>query len=157
VALRKGSEFTLQQEAFIAALVSTGDKPYAARQAGYKNLNRAYDQPDHVIAEIDRRCRKLIVADLIPLGLWRVEKALKDEKTPFKEVAPVLKVLFGERSKDSAGLEKEPHEMSAAELGASIAELRVKEQALMRLAADKARPVLELEAIEDDRADSVFG
>jgi hypothetical protein len=128
------------------ALVTTGDKVYAARVAGYKSAKAGWDMPAHVIAEIDRRCRKMIVADLIPLGLWRVERALRDESTPLKEIAPVLKVLFGERSKDGAVGAKEPHEMTSAELAASIAELQVKEQALMRLAADKANPVLELEA-----------
>lgn len=149
----KSGRKTAQEAAFIGFAALSGDPVYAAQRAGYAHPSaRAFDKMGSpVIAEAVRKAQiARLNNDLLPKSLDLLERVILDDteatRNRITAAQTVLKYSLG--GKDGAD-DKDPHEMTPAELQARIDTLR-------RAAADKARPVIEGQAIEGPDPD-VFG
>ena len=152
----KGGKLTPQEAQFIGHLAATGDATYAAKMARYSQPAVQGWQKAHnpAIAEHVRKAQVArLTNDLLPKSLDLLDVFLTDEKRADRvrlaAAQTVLKYTLG-ASED--GTEKDPAEMSAAEIQARIDQLR-------RAAADRARPVIEGTAGTIDTApeNDVFG
>ena len=148
----KGGKLTPQEAQFIGHLAATGDPTYAAKMAHYSQPAVQGWQKAHNPA-IAEHVRKAQIArlnnDLLPKSLDLLQAVLLNEKEATRNritaAQTVLKYSLGGRE---GGEDKDPSEMTPAEIQARIDHLR-------RLAADKARPVLEGKA--DAPEGDVFG
>jgi len=123
---------------------ATGDLTYSSAKAGFASPSgggNALARPE-VAAEIQRLQLARIQNEVLPLAVSRHLALLKDTEVGGQTLNRAIEMAYkyglgGDR--DGAG--KEAHEMTAAELAEAIATLR-------RAAADKAKPVIELQANE---------
>lgn len=142
---QKGA-FTPREKLFMGRYVATGDLIYASEKAGFASSSggaNALARPA-VAAEIQRLQLARIQNEVLPLAVSRHLALLKDTEVGGQTLNRAIEMAYkyglgGDR--DGAG--KEAHEMTAAELAEAIATLR-------RAAADKAKPVLELEAVSSE-------
>jgi phage terminase small subunit len=143
----KTGALTRQEAAFAGYFAHTGDDVYAAKMAGYSHPHQraAAKRADPVMAEVVRKEQaRRLNTELLPLSLNLLEKVLTDEQEATRNritaAQTVLKYSLG-LTGDGADA-KEPHEMTTDELQARI-------DALRRVQADKARPVIDAEPVQD--------
>lgn len=148
----KDGSLTPQEAMFTGYMAQTGDARYSAARAGYSKPEidgwKKASNPA-LIPHVRKAQLARLNNDLLPKSLDLLEHVLMDDKESTRNritaAQTVLKYSLGQ----SEGAEsKEPHEMTPAELQARI-------DALRRAMADKARPVIEGEAIPPDS--DVFG
>ena len=150
----KTGRLTPMERKFIEVYAMTQDATYAATKAGYKTP-QVLGYQKIANPEISQATKRVQAArlnnELLPVALNLIHTFLTDEtrndRVRLTAAQTVLKYTFGLNADGSDA--KEPHEMTQAELQARIDTLR-------RAAADKARPVLEGQAIEGPDSD-VFG
>lgn len=93
--------------------------------------------------EIARKHQEMLFQDILPLAVAAHKRILTDPKAPAGAVVQAVKLAYDRTlGSEEAGVGKEPHEMTPEELGEAIA-------TLSRIAADRARPVVTLEANEE--------
>lgn len=148
----KGGKLTPQERTFAKHLGATGDATYAATKAGYSHPGVQGSQVSGrpaVAAEAQRHALAQIQNQVLPLAVSRHIALLTDKKTkgPTLTKAIDLAYKYGLNA-ENAAKPKEAHEMTAEELALAI-------DALQRAAADRAKPVIDLEANAGEAA-SVF-
>lgn len=148
----KNGNLTPQERAFAQHYAKTGDAEYAAAKAGYSprslrqaahaNLN---DETVMARAREHIRSRTLARAENMPDTLGDIAE---DAKQPAgARVSAADKLLSHARAFLADGATaKDPSEMSAAEIAQRLSALRLETAALANVAADRARPVVEIEA-----------
>lgn len=155
---RKSGKTTPNEKAFIDHMAVTGDRMYAAEKAGYADpasgASRALQRPA-IQDGIRREQLARLNNELLPLAISTLADILTSktatERGKLTATAQVLKHTVG--ANIEAGEGKEPHEMSASELQQRI-------DALRREASERARPVIEGEAVALDEptpGGGVFG
>lgn len=143
----KAGRATPQERVFVERFAATGDKAYAAEKAGYAHpliaAHKALARPGNQ-SEIARLQLERLFSVILPLAIEQHESALRDPGTPAGAKAQLIKLAYDRTlGADDKAAEKEPHEMTAEEIDARIAKLR-------QAAADRAKPVLELEAVKPE-------
>lgn len=138
---------TDKEARFVGHLAHTGNATYAAKMAGYAHASQkgALKSHDPALAEAVRKEQaRRLSGELLPLALNLLEKVLTDEQEATRNritaAQTVLKYSLG-LTGDRADA-KEPHEMTTDELQARI-------DALRRVQADKAKPVIDAEPVQD--------
>jgi hypothetical protein len=152
----KGGGLTAQERVVVERFAATGDKGYAMEKAGYAhvgaNTARVFNRPA-VQESIKRQQLARLNNELLPLALDTISTILSNAKaTDSNKLTAAGLVMKYSVGASGEGEAKEPHEMSAEELQAQIARLRNE-------AAERARPVLDVEAStigESDSQSSVF-
>lgn len=150
---RKDGRLTPQERVFSRAVAETQSPQFAAHKAGYRGVSAPANVMARpaVQAEIARIQTERLFSEALPLAVNAVVSILQSETAPAGSRVQAAKLVFDRTlGTDEAGKRKEPHEMSPEELAAAIAELK-------RLAADRAKPMLEAEAIEEEPEEDVFG
>lgn len=138
----KGGKLTPQERTFAKHLGATGDKTYAATKAGYSVPGvqgfQVAARPA-VAEEAQRQALARLHNEVLPLAVERHLALLTDKRTkgPTLTKAIDLAYKYGLNA-EHAAKSKEPHEMSAEELATAI-------DALKRAAADRARPIIDVE------------
>jgi hypothetical protein len=151
---RKGGKLTAGERSIAQSYAVTGDKAFAAVKAGLSvragTVDKALQRPA-VQAEIARIQQEKLFNDVLPLAVAVHEAILRDPKAPAGARVQAVKLAYDRTlGRDEAFKGKDPHEMTPDELAKAIDELK-------RAAADKARPVLELEVVDDEPGEDVFG
>lgn len=149
----QNGKLTAKEALFVGHMAASGNAQYAAKMAGYSQpaVEGWKKSQDPVIAEATRKAQVVrLNNDLLPKSLDLLEKVILDDKEATRNritaAQTVLKYSLGQ----SEGADsKEPHEMTPQELQARIDSLR-------RAMADKARPVIEGQAVEQGPDASVF-
>lgn len=143
----KTGGLTDREARFVGHLADSGNATYAARMAGYAHPSKiaAARASDPALAEAVRKAQaRRLSGELLPLALNLLEHVLKDDQEATRNritaAQTVLKYSLG-LTGDGADA-KEPHEMTTDELQARI-------DALRRIQADKAKPVLDAEPVQD--------
>lgn len=139
----KGGKMTPQEKAFAASYAETGNSRYAATKAGYSSpdqrASQALQRPA-VQAEIARRQQELLFSQVLPLAVQVHLKILADEKAPAGARVQAVKLAYDRTlGLNEAMGGKEAHEMTAEEIAKAIEQLQ-------RVAAERARPVMDLQA-----------
>ena len=139
---KKGGKLTPQERSFAKHYASTGDATFSAKKAGYGTpTSRGSEllQRPAVAAEAQRISLARLQNEVLPLAIERHLSLLTDKKTngPALSKAIELAYKYGFNS-DSVAKDKQPHEMTGEELAEAIAALR-------RAAADKAKPIIDVE------------
>lgn len=124
----KGGRFTPMESAFIGVMARTGDAVYSATKVGMKHPKisgyRMANRPA-VKAAILREAEEALFVELLPLALTAHKQLLTDKAVPAGARVQAVKLTYdrtlGDGSEDQA--EREPSEMTAAELQRSIAHL----------------------------------
>lgn len=150
----KGGKLTAQERVVAERFAATGDKSYAMEKAGYAhvgaNTARVFNRPA-VQESIKRQQLARLNNELLPLALDTIETILTNPKATDsnKNTAAglVMKYSVGSAGEGEA---KEPHEMSADELQAQIARLRAE-------AAERAKPVIDVEPMTLDKTEGHSG
>jgi len=133
----KNGRLTNNEHLIAREYAATGDVNETARRTGVhvRNVYRAIANPA-ILAETLRIEMARLTGESLILAVNRVNKILRDDKAPAGAQVSAAKLIFdrvfGERAGDLA---KEPHEMSADELGRAIQELQ-------RRASEKAKTVV---------------
>lgn len=153
----KDGRLTKAEVAFSRAYAATGHKTFAAMSAGYAMPAEAAAQVlarPAVQESIKRQQIARLNNELLPLALDTISTILENEKaTDSNKLTAAGLVMKYSVGQDGAGETREPHEMSADELAQRI-------QALRREAAERAKPVIDVEASsidEDEPETGVFG
>lgn len=138
----KTGRFTPQERVFVRQMASTGDPVYSAQKAGYSSpaqrASQALARPA-VQAEITKLQLERLYSKVLPLAVEQHEKLLRDPATPAGAKVQAIKLAYDRTlGADSEAAHKEPHEMTAAELDAAIQRLR-------QAAAERAKPVIDVE------------
>jgi phage terminase small subunit len=139
----KSGKTTAAEKVFIDRMAATGDRIYAAKEAGYKqparDAGRALSRPA-VLAEIGRQQQERLFSEALPAAVRCLVEIISNSKAPAGARVQAAKVVMDRTlGMDDLKQSKEPHEMSGEELANAIA-------ALERAAADKAKPI---DAIEE--------
>lgn len=151
---RKDGKLTAGERAISQTYAMTGDKAYTAVKAGLSvragTVDKALQRPA-VQAEIARVQQERLFNVILPLAIGVHEQILQDPKAPAGARIQAVKLAYDRTlGRDDAFKGKDPHEMTPDELAKAIDELK-------RAAADKAKPVLDLEANDDEPGEDVFG
>lgn len=142
----KAGKMTHRERIWAERFGGTGDAKYAAEKAGYafpeqsaaKNL-----QKPEVMELARRETLTRITNEILPLAAQRHVDLLKDPKTQGQTLNRAIEMAYRYGlAEATGGKEKQAHEMTAEELAQAIA-------VLQRVAADKAAPVIELQANEE--------
>lgn len=144
----KKGRFTAQERTFIEAYAGSNNRDYAARKAAYKapavaahqNMNKPA-----IVAEIHKAQMARLQGELVPLALDHFAKVLAPgSDASIRDKTMVATVVVKEAR--SAGLDgastKQLHEMTAEEIAQLLSDLK-------REAAERARPVMEAEALPE--------
>jgi phage terminase small subunit len=133
----KTGALTAQEEAFVAALASSGDPVYAFKAAGYKgrrNLAAVLKRPAVQAAVIAAQQARL-VNEALPAAVSCILEIIRNPKAPAAARVQAAKLTFDRvLPQHSDGSGKEPHEMTPEELAAAIDKLE-------SIAAGKARTI----------------
>lgn len=145
----KGGKMTPQERTFAAQYAATGDKVYSATKAGYGSpatrASVALQRPA-VQAEIARQQQEILFREALPAAVKCLIEIATDNKAAAGARVQASKVILDRTlGVNEAMGGKEAHEMTAEEIAKAIDELK-------RLAADKARPVIdgELSSIDEE-------
>lgn len=142
----RAGRLTPQELTFSRVMADTGDKHYAAAQAGYSNakvqgsqlINKPAIQSQIVQYQAGR-----LVEEGLPAAIDCLIGLVKNDKAPAGARVQAAKVIldrsFGADG-DAAG--KQPHEMTPDELQAAIDRLR-------KEASERAKPVIDAETLEE--------
>lgn len=137
----KSGKLTAREAIFVGHMAATGDPTYAAKMANYsqpemrgREMAKSEALAPVIRQAIDEEARKGA------LGAIRyLNRVVADEKEGTRQrIAAAQTVLKAFYTKADGSEDKEPHEMSPAEMQAKI-------EALRRTLADIARPVIEHE------------
>jgi phage terminase small subunit len=155
----KGGRFNPMQRNFVKVMARVNDATYAATKAGYSNPTQKGSEmmkkpaiQEATFAEVQRFLRDQGAA----IGVYTLAELAVDTAIPAgvrRAAASDLAKLSGVGVSDAAQ-GKEPHEMTAAELRDHASKLERQRDAMLRMLADQARPVIEVEQGQDD---DVFG
>ena len=139
----KTGRLTPQERVFVERYAATGDRVYAASEAGYskrslhqsaaKNIGNPALQP-YLRLQVQER-----VNGIVPKLLKRLSEAVDDKATSVKDLVAIGKLVMPIFKDGEAAERREPHEMTADEIHARIQELE-------REAAARAKPVVAVEA-----------
>jgi hypothetical protein len=145
---------TIAERKIAEAYAMTGDKRYAGYAAGVSPIsgttNKALQRPA-VQAEIARVQQERLFSEALPAAVQCLISIATDPKAAAGARVQASKVILDRTlGIDEAMKGKEPHEMTPDELAKAIEQLQ-------RLASDKARPIIELEAIDEGAEGDVFG
>ena len=148
---------TRREKVFAAAYAASGSTVEASRRAGYSPTSgaatKALARPD-VNAEVARVYTERLFNVLLPLAVETHEEILRDPKTPAGARVQAVKLVYDRTlSTDHASADKQPHEMSAHELERALADAKLRAAALASVQADRARPVIEGEPLEQPAMD----
>jgi len=109
-------------------------------------VNFALQRPS-VQAEIVREQTRILYETALPLAVGRLVRILEDDKIRPSDHNQAIKIALAHTLGGSASAEaKDPHEMTPDELGKALNEAKLRAAALESVKADRARPVVELEA-----------
>lgn len=142
----KNGNLTPQERKFAEVLAETGKPLIAAKEAGFRHpatqASMVAKRPGVRAAVLEAQLDALH-NDILPLAVAAHRRLLTDPKTPAGAVAQAVKLAYDRTLGLQEGAsEKEPHEMTPEELANAIGNLE-------RIKAERARPVLELEAEPD--------
>lgn len=134
----KSGKLGPQERVFADRMAATGDKKYAAKEAGYAHplmaASKALARPA-IQAEITRIERERLVTKALPLAVGRLIKILEDDKVTAMAHIAASKVVLEKVDQWDAGTSDKPiHELTIAELSERINQIETAN------AAD-ARPV----------------
>jgi len=157
----KGGKMTPQERTFADRFAATGDKKYAATAAGYgsptQRGNEALAKPA-VQAEIQRRQVERLWNDALPAAVDCLISIMTDAKAPAGARVQASKVTLDRTLGMSEGKEgKEPHEMTPDELARALAEAKLKAAHLENVKADRARPIVDVEPIDESEDEGILG
>jgi hypothetical protein len=145
----KTGRTTPQERRFAEAYAITGDVAFAAQKARYSNASSGH----HALArpaiqeEIRRKQLEKLFNDVLPLAVTQHIALLEDPKTPAGAKVQAIKLAYDRTLGSQEGAQsKAPHEMSAEELQAELAQSKLRLAALESAKADQARPVIEVES-----------
>lgn len=130
------------------AIAATGSKAFARHVSGFTRdgVDKALARPA-VQAEIARTQTERLFNEVLPLAVQVHLDVLSDPRTPAGARVQAVKLAYertlGGESSDKA---KDPHEMAPDELAKALNEAKLRAAALESVKADRARPVVELEA-----------
>lgn len=154
--MAKIKPLTPQETVFAKVLVETGSKEYAAIKAKYStpetNGGGIASRP-HVAATVRALQEKRLNNDLLPLALSVIEKVLTSDTEKTRDKLTAAKLVVDRTigmGRDMAA-DKAPEDMTAEELSARIAMLRVKQA---EIAAEAN--TIDAEVIEPTPVHSVF-
>lgn len=140
---------TRRQRAFAQAFASTGHAAEAAAKAGFAGRqggSEALAKP-HVQAEIARIQTERLFNEVLPLAVQVHIDLLTSPTTPAGAKVQAVKLAYDRTlGVEGADKTKQPHEMTPDELAKALAEAKLKAAALESVQADRARPIVELEA-----------
>lgn len=157
----KNGRLTPQETVFAERYAKTGDARYAAEKAGYSPRSIAQRASDNandpaIMAHVTR-LRRSMLANASIEAIDVLIDGMRDEKAPRQArntaAATVLKYAVAD---DGSAEAKDPHEMTADELATALARAKAHTATLASLAADRARPVLEAEPLEQPAAPDIF-
>lgn len=143
--------FTPGERAFIHHMGETYDPTIAATKAGYKQpaaaANKLMKRPE--VAEASREAAVRFLHEKAgPLGVMVATRIALDTSLPANtqlKAAVELMKASGLYVNDANGPQKEPHEMSAAELREHARRLEQQRDAMLKALSDQAQPVIEQE------------
>lgn len=134
----RGDGLNTQQMRFASVYAATGDATYSATAARYAKPDAAASkalQKPVVQAEIARIQTQRLFEEALPAAVGCLVEIITNSKAPAGARVQASKVVMDRTlGVENAGNAKEPHEMSAEELGKAIDELE-------RLAASRAKPI----------------
>jgi hypothetical protein len=140
----KNGHLTPQETRFVEAMADTGNVATARRVAGVSQplASMMSKRPGVQQAIVEAQIAALN-NELLPLAIAKHRQLLTDPRTPAGAAVQAVKLAYDRTLglQDNAGRDKEPHEMSPEELAIAIHNLE-------KIKAERARPVLELEANE---------
>jgi phage terminase small subunit len=141
----KGGKMTHQERVFAERFAVSGDKAYSARAAGYASPHAAAHKnltKPAVQAEIARQQTERLFSEALPAAVQCLVSIINSDKAPAGARVQAAKVVLDRTlGSEDAGKQREPHEMSPDELAKEI-------DKLTRIAADRARPIVEQEPTE---------
>lgn len=142
----KTGRMTPRETIWAKRFAETGDATYAAQKAGYSSPQPRGSQNlanENLMAEARRLTLQRLANEILPLAAQRHVDLLKDPKTQGQTLNRAIEMAYKYGlSELTGGKEKQAHEMTAEELAQALAVLE-------RVAADRAKPVIELEANEE--------
>ena len=104
-------------------------------------------QRPSVQAEIVREQTRILYETALPLAVGRLVRILQDDRIRPSDHNQAIKIALAHTLGGSASAEaKDPHEMTPDELAKALNEAKLRAAALESVKADRARPVVELEA-----------
>lgn len=150
--LRNG-RLTKQENKFVNEMVRTGDPAYSAHKAKYSHPDsngfKVAAKPG-VDAEIRQRSAARLQNEAVPIAIDVLIEIMLDKKQPGNtRVNAADKTMKYANVAGEAGEGKEPHEMTADELAKAIDRLN-------QIKADRARPIVELDASTIDQDTGLF-
>lgn len=149
----KNGHYTKQENRFIDEMVRTGDKTYSATKAGYahpRSNGATIAAKDTIDAAIRQRSAARLQNEAVPIAIDVLIEIMLDRKQPGNtRVNAADKTMKYANVAGEAGEGKEPHEMTADELARAI-------ERLNQIKADRARPIVELEASSIDQDPGLF-
>lgn len=146
---RKNGHLTMRENRFIDEMVRTGDKTYSATKAGYahpRSNGATIAAKDTIDAAIRQRSAARLHNEAVPAAIDVLIEIMLDKKQPGNTRVNAADKALKYANAGVEGAEgKEPHEMTADELARAI-------ERLNQIKADRARPIVELDAstIVDD-------
>ena len=123
--LKKGA-MTHQQRRFAHVVASTGDAMYAAEKAGYNSPQASMRQnlaSPVIQAEIVRTQLERLRTEALPLAMNHIVRTLSDDTAPIRDKTMVAKIVLDKVTGENQAGDKELHELTGAELQATIAKL----------------------------------
>lgn len=144
---RRNGRKTPNERVFAEVYAVTGDREYAGAKAGYavpaSGASQALQRPA-VQAEIARIQQEKLFSTVLPLAVQVHTQILLDPKAPAGARVQAVKLAYDRTLGLSEAMGgKEAHEMTAEEIAKAIEQLQ-------RVAADRAKPVIEGEASSID-------
>lgn len=157
----KNGKMTPPEKAFTKVYAATGDATYSAQKAGYSSPQpRSSEmlQKPAIQAEILRLQTERLFNEILPLAIQAHVEILTDPKTPAGARTQAVKLAYDRTfGASDAANGKEPHEMTPAELARALAEAKLKAAALESVKADRARPIVDVEPIDDSEDEGILG
>lgn len=136
------------EQKVVGAIAATGDKGFARHVSGFTRdgVDKALARPA-VQAEIVREQTRILYQDILPLAVSRLQRILGDDKIRPSDHNQAIKIALAHTLGGAGAADaKDPHEMTPDELAKALAEAKIKAAALESVKADRARPVVEIEA-----------
>lgn len=152
----KGGRLTRMEEQFAQHYARTGDATYAATKAGYGSpAHRGSENAnDPAIMARAAQIRRAKLATASIEAVDTLVAGMRDTKAPRQARNTACGLILKYAVGDEAGAQaKDPHEMTPEEINEALRASRLRAEALESVKADRARPVLEQEPVEDD----IFG
>ena len=149
----KNGRLTPPERTFTKEYAMTGNAIYSATKAGYSSPQpRSSEllQKPAIQAEIARQQQEILFRDALPAAVNCLISIVKDARAAAGARVQASKVILDRTlGQDDATGGKEPHEMTAEELAKAIAEAKLRAAALESAKADRARPIIEADPVDD--------